>query len=146
MSKANNPVIIEQTFKTSIQNVWKSITDVTQMRLWFFENIPSFVPEVGFETRFNVRSGNRGFLHLWKLTEVIPPKKIVYDWRYEGFPGNGTVSFELFEQNDGTLLRLTNEGLETFPSHIPEFTRESCIGGWEYFIKDSLKAFLEEMY
>ncbi len=42
------------------------------MRKWYFENIPAFKPEVGFETQFNVQSEERNFLHKWKVTEVQP--------------------------------------------------------------------------
>jgi hypothetical protein len=33
---------------------------------------------------------------------------------------------------------------ETFPDDIPEFRRDSCIGGWEYLIQKSLKEYLEK--
>jgi len=82
MSNTDNHIIVEQTFDTSIERVWKAITEVDQMRLWFFENIGSFKPEAGFETQFNVQSNDRSFLHIWKLTEVVPGKKIIYNWKY----------------------------------------------------------------
>lgn len=142
MSKGNEPIIVEQIFNKSKEEVWSAITDPNKMREWFFENIPDFIPQEGFETRFNVDTGERQFMHLWKITEVIPFEKIVYDWRYENLEGIGIVSFELFEQNPKTLLRLTNLGLETFPPNIPEFSRESCKGGWYYFINQRLNEFL----
>jgi uncharacterized protein YndB with AHSA1/START domain len=143
MSSNYESIIVEQIFNTSISTVWDAITKVDQMRQWFFENIESFKPEVGFETKFNVQAESRSFLHLWKITEVVPMKKIVYDWRYEGLSGEGNVMFELIELGNQTKLRLTNLGLESFPKDIPEFTRESCIKGWSYFIKNRLKEFLK---
>jgi uncharacterized protein YndB with AHSA1/START domain len=50
MRKNDEPIIVEQAFNTSIDAVWNSITQVDQMRRWFFANIPSFKPGVGFET------------------------------------------------------------------------------------------------
>ena len=144
MSDTNEPIIVEQTFNTSINNVWNAITKVDQMRKWFFENIESFKPEVGFATQFSVQSQNRSFLHIWKLTEVVPLKKIIYNWKYGGYSGDSFVMFELFEQQNRTKLRLTHEGIESFPKNIPEFSRESCTGGWNYFIRNSLKKFLEK--
>ena len=144
MSNTDNPIIVEQTFDTSIERVWKAITEVDQMRLWFFENIGSFKPEAGFETQFNVQSNDRSFLHIWKLTEVVPGKKIIYNWKYGGHPGDSSVTFELFEQKNRTKLRVTHEGMESFPQEIPEFSRESCIGGWNYFIREKLMEFLEK--
>ena len=61
MRKSDKPIIVEQTFNTSIETVWNAITEVDQMRKWFFDNIPSFKPEVGFETQFDVQSVSLGF-------------------------------------------------------------------------------------
>jgi len=144
MGDTNEPIIVEQTFNTSIDNVWNAITKVGQMRVWFFENIVSFEPVVGFVTQFSVQTQDRNFLHLWKLTEVVPMKKITYNWKYGGYPGESFVMFELLEQNNQTKLRLTYKGIESFPEDIPEFSRESCTEGWNYFIRKSLKEFLEK--
>ncbi len=144
MRKGDDPIIVEQSFNTSIESVWKAITDVDRMRQWFFENIPSFKPEVGFETQFNVQSGDRNFLHKWKVTEVVPLKKITYNWKYEGYPGDSFVVFELFEQNNLTMLRLTHQVHESFPQDISEFKRESGVEGWTFFIRKSLKEFMEK--
>ena len=135
-------IIVEVEFHHDIQKVWQAITHLNQMRQWFFENIPDFQAETGFKTDFPVQSGDRVFHHLWKITEVIPNKKIVYDWSYKSLPGKGMVSFELFESNEGTLLKLTNKGLDSFPDDLPEFTRESCLAGWNYFLKERLKSYL----
>ena len=79
MNKNDAPIIVEQIFNTSIQNMWDAITQINQMKQWFFNNIESFIPEVGFKTQFNVQSENRNFMHQWELTEVIPPEKITYN-------------------------------------------------------------------
>jgi uncharacterized protein YndB with AHSA1/START domain len=143
MRKNDDPIIVEQTFNTSIDRVWSAITEIDQMRQWYFDNIPSFEPEVGFETQFNVQSQGRNFLHMWKVTEVVPLKMITYNWKYEGYPGDSFVVFELFEQNDLTKLRLTHQVQENFPEDIPEFSRASCLEGWTFLIKRSLDEFLE---
>jgi len=54
MKKNEEPIIVEQTFNTSVDTVWNALTEIDQMRKWYFESIPSFKPEVGFETQFNV--------------------------------------------------------------------------------------------
>ncbi|MDQ1772915.1 SRPBCC domain-containing protein [Labilibaculum sp. A4] len=144
MNSRNQIIVVEQTFNKPREEVWSAITDPNKMREWFFENIPDFIPEVGFKTRFNVDAGERQFMHIWKITEVIPFEKIVYNWRYENMYGNAFVSFELFDRDIETLLRITNLGLETFPQDIPEFSRESCTDGWEYFINQRLKEYLNQ--
>jgi len=143
MKKTDPPVIVEQVFKTPINEVWAAITNLPQMKQWFFENIPAFEPKVGFETVFIVENEGRVFPHLWKITEVEPLRKIKYNWKYNGYAGDSDVVFELIEDNSQTTLKLTHNVLESFSSHIPEFTRESCLEGWNYFIKQSLKAYLE---
>ena len=142
MSQNNDPVIVEQSFHNSIETVWKSITEIDQMRQWYFENLPSFKPEVGFEVQFDVTSNDRNFLHLWKVTKVVLLKMIAYSWKYEGYPGDSLVTFELFNENNFTKLKLTHEIRERFPEDIPEFTRGSCMEGWTYFIGESLKEYL----
>jgi uncharacterized protein YndB with AHSA1/START domain len=146
MRKDDDPIIVEQTFHMSVETVWNSITKIGQMRQWYFENIPSFKPEVGFETQFNVQSKDRNFLHMWKVTEVVPLKKIIYNWKYEGYRGDSFVVFELFKQNNLTKLRLTHQVQESFPEDIPEFSRESGVAGWTFFIRKSLKEFLGKNY
>ncbi len=138
----NQPIIVEQSFDVSKENLWMAITEHDQMVKWFFEDIPEFKPEAGFTTQFNVNAGGRDFLQLWKITEAIDNEKIVYDWRYEGYPGAGTVTFELFEEGDGSRLRVTNEGVKSFPQEIPEFSPESCESGWNYLLQESLKNYL----
>ncbi len=144
MKNTDDPIVVEQTFDTSIENVWTAITVLDKMKQWFFDNITSFEPVVGFETRFVIQIEDRIFPHLWKLTEVVPKKKITYDWRYEGYPGSEIVVFELIEEYNRTKLRLTSTVVEKFPDNIPEFKRESGVEGWSYFIKKSLKEYLEK--
>lgn len=140
----NQPVIAEQTYDVSRQDLWKAITERDQMVRWFFDAIPDFKPVAGFATQFNIKAGERDFLHLWKITEAIPEEKIVYDWRYEGYPGVGTVTFELFDEGSGSRLRVTNEGVESFPQDVPEFSPEMCQAGWEYLLQESLANHLAE--
>lgn len=143
MTESDEPIVVEQTFKATIEAVWRSITEIDLMRQWYFDNIPDFRPEIGFETQFNVTNEGRDFLHMWKVTEVVPLKKIAYDWKFDGWSGDSFVEFELFEQENSTRLKLTVNVRESFPEDVPEFKRESCIGGWEFFLGERLKEFLE---
>ncbi len=89
-------------------------------------------------------SDGRNSLHKWRITEVIPRKVITYNWQFEEYPGEGLVEFNISSEKNKTKLRLTNYVLEDFPDNVPEFTRESCHGGWTYFINERLKEFLEK--
>lgn len=145
MKISDPPVIVDAVFDISKDLLWNVITEVNHMRHWFFKEIPAFNPEVGFETLFLINSPDREFPHVWKIIEVDPGQKIVYDWRYTGYEGAGTVSFELVTLGEKTKLVLTNITTENWQEDIPEFTRESAEGGWNYFIKQSLKKYVESL-
>lgn len=145
MKASDSPIIVEQSFAASPEKVWNAITKLDQMHNWYFDNIPDFKPVAGFETKFNVHNEGRDFLHLWKITEAIPQNKLAYTWKFEGYPGDSIVTFELIEENNNTKLILTVNILEDFPDNIPEFTRESCINGWNYFLAERLASFLKNI-
>lgn len=134
MISSNSPFIVQKQLEFSKETVWKAITQIDQMQQWFFEQIKTFEPIVGFETSFVVKSGERVFPHLWKITEVIPENKIVYSWKYDGYAGDSFVTFELKSQNNGTQLKIINEIVEDFTDDIPEFQPESGLDGWKYFL------------
>ncbi|EZH73271.1 ATPase [Aquimarina atlantica] len=142
MKNTDAPIVVEEIYMTTLENVWKAITELDQMKKWFFEQIKSFEAKEGFETQFVVEIENRKFTHLWKIEEVIPNQKIKYNWRYKEYEGDSFVTFELFENESNVKLRLITEIIHSFQSNVPEFTRESCVGGWEYFVKSSLKEYL----
>jgi uncharacterized protein YndB with AHSA1/START domain len=142
MKTTEAPVVIEQTFNASPENVWNAITKLSEMTQWFFENIREFEPVTGFETDFIIQSNDRVFPHLWKIIEVIPQKKITYDWRYEGYSGTSIVEFDLVDTGEQTKLILTATVTEDFDNNIPEFQRESCEAGWNYLIKGRLMSYL----
>lgn len=146
MKKSDPPIIIETTTTQPIDIVWKAITHKNEMVQWFFDQIPAFEARVGFTTEFTVTSEEREFPHRWKIIEVIEKEKITYDWSYENWAGRGLVTFELFEKSGKTLIRLTNVVSEDFDETVPEFQRESCIAGWEYFIQSRLSDYLKNRY
>ena len=135
------PVIVERTFSAPIARVWKALTDVEEMRRWYFD-LKEFKPEVGFEFEFTVEHEGLKYHHLCKITEVISQKKLAYTWRYKGHEGNSLVTFELFVDGDKTRLKLTHQGLETFPK-TASFARKSFVEGWTQIIGSSLKEFVE---
>lgn len=143
MKKTDDPIVVEQTFTVSIPELWRAITELNRMTKWFFENIESFEPRVGFETSFTVKNENRIFTHLWRITEVKPKESITYNWRYEGYVGNSFVTFKSSEYEKGSKLTLICQVTEDFPQDIEEFKRESCIGGWNWFIRKRLKEYVE---
>lgn len=136
--------VIERTYAAPVEKVWHAITDRDAMKQWYFD-LEEFKPVTGFEFRF-IGKGKEGedYLHLCKITEVIKEKKLKYSWRYDGYEGISYVTFELFAQGDTTTIKLTHEGLETFPVTARNaFAKENFAEGWTYLIGAGLKMFVE---
>lgn len=144
MKHTDDPIIVEVFLQASSESVWNALTDIREMEQWYFDNIGSFEPVVGFETQFPVTSEDRVFTHCWKILEVVDQKKLSYTWKFLEYPGDGVVTFELQELPNGTILRLILVVTEDYPSEIPEFNRKSCIGGWNYFLRDRLQEYLKD--
>lgn len=139
-----DPVIIERTFSVPAIKVWEALTDAKKMKEWYF-NIENFKPEVGFKFQFMAGSENKNYLHICKVTEADEGKKLTYTWSYDNYPGNSSVTFELFEVGTGTRVKLTHTGLDTFPAKDDaNFSKESFTAGWKEIIGTNLKAYLEK--
>jgi uncharacterized protein YndB with AHSA1/START domain len=138
----SEPVIKEVLLNAPIAKVWKAITDKKDMKQWYFD-LAEFKPEVGFEFQFEGGKDEKIYLHLCKVTEVIPNKKLTYSWRYDGYPGNSFVTFELFLEGDKTKLKLTHDALESFGTDNPDLARENFVEGWNQIIGTSIKEFVE---
>jgi uncharacterized protein YndB with AHSA1/START domain len=137
----HEPIVIERTYNAPITKVWQALTDVEQMRQWYFD-IPGFKAEPGAEFSFVGKDGeNREWIHLCKITEVIPLEKLSHTWRYEGCEGDTLVTWQLFEEGAGTRVRLTHSGIETFPP-LPSLQRRNFEEGWTYITGTSLTNFL----
>ena len=125
------PVIIERTYGASINTVWKAITEIDQMKQWYMPVLTAFEPIVGFETKFSVSHEGNEFPHIWKVTEVVPGKKIAYSWKFPGHPGESLATFELFPEGQNTRLKLTHSGLETHCGKTYEpLARKNFNWGW----------------
>jgi uncharacterized protein YndB with AHSA1/START domain len=139
-NKTAEPLIVERTFNAPIAQVWKAITNRDDMKKWYFD-LAEFKPEVGFQFRFVVEHEGTSFDHRCKVTEVIPQKKLVHTWRYEGQPGDSVVTWELFPEGEKTRLKLTHTGLETFPA-LPAYARKNFEAGWTSLVGTELPNFL----
>lgn len=140
---STEPIIVEQAFQVAPSKVWDAITDREQMKQWYFD-LAAFKSEVGFEFEF-VGQGLKGqeYLHLCKIIEVVPQQLLKHSWTYKGYEGYSVVTFELTAEGETTRLRLTHEGIESFPPDNSDFARQNFVEGWNYIIKTSLKNFLE---
>jgi uncharacterized protein YndB with AHSA1/START domain len=137
------PFVIERTYDASVDRVWRAITDLEQMKKWYFPDMKGFKPVVGAEFTFTGENKGMIYVHLCKVMEVQPQKKLKHSWRYEGQPGNSFVTWELIPSGDKTTVRLTHEGLETLPA-IEAYARKNFEKGWTQIVGTMLKEFLEK--
>lgn len=129
------------TVDATPREAFESINRVSQ---WWAENLEGSCQKPGDE--FTVCFGD---IHVskQKLVEVIPGKKVVWlvtdsklnfikdkqEWN------NTKISFELSYQANKTQIRFTHIGL------VPEVEcYNSCVKGWDYYIKGSLFKLLTE--
>lgn len=135
--------VIEKTYQAPVSLVWRAITNKDDMKKWYFD-IQKFKPEPGFEFQFTGKGRNgEKYVHLCKIAEVVFEKKLTYSWSYRDYPGMSFVTFELFKEGNNTRLKLTHQGVDTFPTH-PDFAKESFAQGWTMLIGDLLKNYVEK--
>ncbi|MGO4291242.1 SRPBCC family protein [Chitinophaga sp. RAB17] len=141
---SNTPLVVERTLNAPVKAVWEAITDNEKLQQWYFK-LPAFEARVGFEFTFSAgKDGEqKEYLHRCKVTAVESLKKLSYTWRYEGYPGDSEVTWELFPEGNKTKLKLTHTGLHTFPvTADAAFAVESFTSGWNHILGKSLPDFL----
>jgi uncharacterized protein YndB with AHSA1/START domain len=139
----DTPVIVERTYNAPVSKVWTAITDKIEMKKWYFD-LSDFKAEPGF--RFQFKGGREDgiqYLHLCEVLDVVKEKKLSYSWRYDGYAGNSTVTFELFDETNRTRVRLTHDGLNTFPSDNSDLDPKNFVEGWNSILGENLKNYLE---
>lgn len=123
-------VVVERTFHASTAEVWAALTDKDQLKEWYFE-VSDFKPEAGFEFRFYGENEGTRFEHICTVVDVEQERRLSYTWRYEGYPGESLVTFDLVAGGaERTRLTVTHRGLDTFPADSPHFVVENFNAGW----------------
>ena len=135
-----DPVVKEVILDAPVSKVWQALTTKDELKQWCFD-MNAFRPEEGFEFQFYGEKDGHRFLHLCKVEEVQPQKKMKWLWSYEDMPGDTHVSFELIPRDNQTLLRLTHEGLDKLPQD-ENYARENFVQGWNMILGKLLPEFL----
>ncbi len=137
------PLIVERTYNAHIDKVWKAITDRDQMKEWYFD-LKEFRAEKGFKFSFTGGDDTVQFLHECEVIAADPPHKLSYSWTYPDHGGYSVVMFELFSEGEKkTRVKLSHEGLESFPKDNPNFAVASFTEGWNSILGESLKNYVE---
>ena len=134
------PLVKEVILDAPVSRVWQALTNKDELKQWCFE-MNAFKPEVGFEFQFFGEKDGHKYLHLCKVLEAEPEKKMKWLWSYDNVPGDTYVTFELFPQGEKTKLRLTHEGLEKLPQD-ENYARTNFAAGWDSILGKSLPKFL----
>lgn len=135
----NEPFVLEEYYHTPAEHVWQALTDVNAMKVWYFPQLKSFQPVVGFEMQF-YHDGS-AYQKRWEVSQVVTGKKLAHSWSYVGYTGLSEVTFELFPDRHCTMLKLTHTGLATFPND-PHFAPHRFEQGWQQIISYKLKEYL----
>lgn len=139
-----SPLRVEKTLNAPIGLVWKAFTDKAEMKKWYFD-MNAFEAKVGFEFQFIGTDGDcNEYIHLCKILEVIPYKKLVHTWSYKGFEGESILTLEFFEEGVNTRIVLTHAGLESFPSGHKAFAKSNFEAGWAEIIGINLPNYLQQ--
>ena len=115
-------------FSSSIESVWKWITDPAPMRQWYFPQLLDFRAQKGFQTTFDVTHNGKTYPHIWTVVKADEPRLLSYEWQYGGFPGKGLVTFTI---DPPAILQLEFHVLDSFQSDKnPEMSDQNFIDGW----------------
>lgn len=131
-----------QVYNHPVEVVWRALSEESALRKWFFP-VQDYQFENGREFSFYETEDSQRYLHKCRFTEIIPKRLIVYTWEYPKLSsGKSLVQWEL-EQLDGqTRLTLTHSGLETFADAGDDFKPENFQFGWDHFVHDILRLYL----
>ena len=143
MSKAVNGILeIERTYPADVQKVWKSLTDPAEMRQWYF-NLPGFRPEPGYKFEFIGGTDEIQYKHFCEVTEVDPCRLLSYTWKYEDNEGDSHVRFELSPDGNGTRVKMTHAGIDSFAKSNPDLHVRNFEEGWHDIMNRMLWEHLE---
>ena len=132
----NLDVVLEEVIPHPVEVVWGALTDRAAISEWLMQTA-EFEPAVG--TRFRMKT-DRLSADGWvraEVTELDPPRRMVWAWSVDEAAAPTTVTFELSPEGDGTRLRLTHTG------EIDPFAGELLRDGWPGKI-DDLRRTLEQ--
>lgn len=134
---------VSSTYSFPVEKVWNAITKPEEMKKWYFF-VHNFELKEGNVFTFYEKESGGTYLHQCEILQIIPEKLFEHTWEHPSHSkGKSWLKWEL-EAVDAahTQLTLTHSGLENFADAGPEFAPENYEGGWDAFVKTSLKNYL----
>lgn len=112
-------LLIERTFHAPARAVWQALTEPDYIERWYGpRQYTTAVTELdlrpGGRYRFvNLEADGTEYGFHGEYIEVVPDKRLIYTWTYEGAPDELVLETDELEERDGeTVLRASAE----FPS------------------------------
>jgi len=140
----NEPIIVEESFHLSPEQIWQVITDKGQMKQWYFD-IPDFELKVNSTFNFYEPGDAKRFHHRCTIKEIVPNRKLQYTWTHPSHSkGESLLTWEILPLGRYTLVKLTHSGIENFADAGDDFARENYKVGWQEIVDKSLREFLKK--
>jgi uncharacterized protein YndB with AHSA1/START domain len=129
MPSVQTSVVREVKINAKPETVFAYLVDEPKLRRWFSMS-GAWDPRPGRDYRLQVTKED---VASGKIVEVKPPSKLVFTFGWEGEdvsikPGASTVEITVQPDGDGTLVRLTHNGIPTQES------ADSHRHGWEHYL------------
>ena len=105
----NLDVVLEELLPHPVEAVWRALTDRAEISEWLMHTA-EFEPAVGARFRMKTEGLSADGWVKAEVTELDPPRRMVWAWWVDEAAPPTTVTFELTPEGDGTRLRLTHAG------------------------------------
>lgn len=112
-------VNVEIKLQASPSEVWKALTSPEDIKKYFYGTNTVSDWKVGSPIVFSGEWDGQPYEDKGTILELIPGKKLVYNYwssfsGIEDIPENyANITYTLTPQEDGTLLEITQDGIET---------------------------------
>lgn len=136
-----NEVVVERFIRATPERVYRALTDARELEAWFFTEARTD-PRPGGAYRFAWRSTKepeKAHFRLGKYLELVPGRKVSFEWRGEGEGWKGmsaspltTVTITLEPADGGTRLRLVHSGWAA--TDEARELRDSHQDGWTFYM------------
>lgn len=119
MDDSEIKLVINKHIQAPVEKVYAAWTDPEIMKQWFAPGEGMTAPKAETDPRvggaylIHMHDADSGSDHIvsGKYEEVVPNKKLVFDWKWKDGVDRTQVTIELKPQdNGGTLLTLTHRG------------------------------------
>ena len=105
----NLDLVLEELLPHPVEAVWRALTDKAAISDWLMQT-PEFEPVVGARFRMKTQRLSADGWVKAEVTELDPPRRMVWAWSVDDAAPPTTVTFELTPEAGGTRLRLTHMG------------------------------------